>query len=125
MLGKRTAPALSNLAALAALTAFIVVAWVVIAFTRVGLAGVQEAPAAAVASGRTDVHAAPSAAQPATRPTALAKREALVYVVDGDTTFYHCPGHIIREAQRQAVSLPTAKDRGLAPCPVCFKAAGR
>jgi hypothetical protein len=124
-LGKRTVPALSNLAALVALTAFIVVAWAVIAFTRVGLTGAQAAPDAPVAAERTDVQAAPVAAQTAPRPTTLSKRESLVYVVDGDKSFYHCPGHVMEKAQRRAVSLPAAKDRGLAPCPLCFKVATR
>jgi hypothetical protein len=120
--GKRTAPALASFATLAALTAFIVVAWVVIACTRVGLAGSKEPPpASTVSAGRTDLQTTPVAnSQTASRPTVLAKRETMVYVVSGDTSFYHCPVHDMHEAQRQAVSLSSARARGLVPCPVCF-----
>ena len=124
MLGKRTAPALSNVATLAILAAAIVVAWVVIGFTRVSLAGARDVPVSAVSATRTDLQTTsgnPSLA----RSTVLSKREAIVYVINGDTTFYHSPVHAMHEAQRQAVALPVARARGLVPCPVCFRAANR
>jgi hypothetical protein len=125
LLGKRSAPALSSFATLATLAVLIVGAWIVIAFTRVGLAGAIEAPPVPVSAPRSDVQTAPLAGQGLAQPTVLSKRDAIVYVVNGDSVYYHCPVHAMHDSQRQAVALSVAKSRGLTPCPVCFRPASR
>ena len=123
MWGKRSSRALPNVAALATLTVVIVTGWIVIGFSRVGLAGSSELTPAPVVGGRSDQQATPVSAQ-ANRSTVLSKREMLVYVLGGDAMYYHSPMHAMHDAQRQVVALPAARARGLAPCPVCFPARG-
>jgi len=123
MLGKRTARALPNVAALVTLAIAIVTAWVVIGFSRVGLAGSNDQAPAPAAAGRTNVQATPVSAQNK-RATVLSNRETLVYVLAGDTTYYHSPMHAMHDQARQVLALPAAKARGLAPCPMCFPAKG-
>jgi hypothetical protein len=123
MSGKRASRALPNVAALVTLTAFIVTAWVVIGFNRVGLAGSNEPAAVPLLGSRTDLQPTPVSAQ-ANRSTVLSKRETLVYVLGGDATYYHSPMHAMHDQQRQVLALPAAKARGLAPCPACFPAKG-
>ena len=119
MMGKRGALALPNAAALVTLAVVIVAAWMVTGFSRVGLAGANEPSKLPLVGGRTEMQATPVSAQ-ASRQTVLAKRETLVYVLGGDTTYYHSPMHAMHDQQRQVLALPAAKARGLAPCPACF-----
>lgn len=119
ILGKRGAPALSSVATLAALALVIVVAWVVVGFTRVSQAGVTETlPAVPVTPA---LAATPVSSQSPNRSTTLAKRDPIVYTVEGDTTYFHAPVHTMHAAERCAVSLSVAKVKGLGPCPICFK----
>ena len=53
------------------------------------------------------------------RPVPLAKKDTLVYIIDGDSKYYHTCAHGSSDAQRQAVTITVAKARNLAPCPVC------
>jgi hypothetical protein len=122
MSGKRASRALPNVAALVTLVVLIVTAWVVIGFSRVGLAGSPDHTAPLV-GGRTGLQPTPVSAQ-TNRATVLSKRETLVYVLGGDTTYYHSPMHAMHDQQRQVLTLPAAKGRGLAPCPTCFPAKG-
>ena len=123
MLSKRSTRALPNVAALVTLAAVIVTAWVVIGFSRVGLAGSNDLSQLPIAGGHPEQQATPVSAQ-ANRGTVLTKRETLVYVLGGDTTYYHSPMHAMHDQQRQVLALPAAKARGLAPCPACFPAKG-
>ena len=123
MSGKRAYRALPNVAALVTLVVVIVTAWVVIGFSRVGLAGSSDQVTAPLIGGRTEPQPTPVSAQQ-NRATVLSKREVLVYVLGGDTTYYHSPTHAMHDQQRQVLTLPAARARGLAPCPACFPAKG-
>jgi len=89
-------------------------------FARVNLATPS---ASAQTAGAFAGDAAPSAipAQSSVKGTVLSRREGIVYLAVGDSTYYHCSGHLSQEGQRQAMTIDVARSRGFAPCPVCFK----
>ncbi len=121
MLSKRGDPAISTVSTLIVLTSVVLVGWALISFTRVGLARSEEPKPALVSISAPDAQPVSLTQTSTEGSTVLAKRETMVYVVAGDATYYHCPMHGMHNGARQAVALSTARARGLAPCPVCFK----
>ena len=110
-LGKQKHRAVSRAAVLTAGGSLVVVAWFAIAVDRAGLAGARDVAPPAMQATTTS--------QPA-RPTTLAKKEAMVYLVAGDDVYYHASVHE-PNTNRRAVSVSMAKSRGLAPCSACFR----
>jgi hypothetical protein len=110
-LGKQKHRAVSRAAVLTAVAVLVVVAWLAIAFDRVGLAGARDV---------APLTQATTVSQQAPRTTTLAKREAMVYLVAGDETHYHASVHE-PNTNRKAMCVSMAKSRGLAPCPACFR----
>lgn len=124
MLSKRSAFQASNVATLAVLATVIVTAWLVIAFSRVSVASSSESHTVEPIPVRAPVQATPVSQSWSANSTVLAKREVLVYILDGDSTYFHSPMHV-HDSDRQAVPLAVAKTRGLVPCPVCFRTKNR
>ena len=110
-LGKRQNRAVSRAAVLTVVAALVVVAWLAVVVDRVGFTVARDGAPAVQAT---------TVGQPAARPTTLAKREGIVYIVDGDAKHYHASVHE-PNTNRKAVSVSMAKSRGLAPCSACFR----
>ena len=110
----------SNIASLAILATLLFVAWVAFSFVRVSWAGSEDSTAAPSASALMKHASGTAGASPA---PAHARREPLVYLADGDPTYFHLCGHNPTGASRNALPTSMAQSRGFAPCPECFRPA--
>ncbi|MGH9763063.1 MAG: hypothetical protein ACREDR_41565 [Blastocatellia bacterium] len=45
----------------------------------------------------------------------------LVYSTEGDAKYYHTAAHSPSRSSRSALSEQAARERGLKPCPICFR----
>ena len=110
----------SNIASLAILAVLLFAAWIVFSFVRVILAGSEESAAAPSPAALTGQAFGTAAGSPA---PALARREPLVYLTEGDPAYFHLCGHNPTGASRHALPTSMARSRGFAPCPDCFRPA--
>lgn len=122
MVSKRSLPHLSSVGALAILAVLVGGGWLILALGRTSSGRAAAMRTVEVAAPKADVQATPVSNPAGLKPTVLARREPMVYVIADDSVFYHCSVHVMHETERQAVGLSVAKSRGLEPCPVCFKA---
>lgn len=114
MHGKNVAPLASHVAPFLVVTAVVGALWVGLSAVRVGIDESSVATASSAAGG------APEAAPAPAQSTVLARRDAIVYLVDSDDDHYHAASHA-GGAARRAVSVDNAKCRGYEPCPVCCR----
>ncbi|HQR36762.1 MAG TPA: hypothetical protein PLF26_00055 [Blastocatellia bacterium] len=118
---KRTSPLATRYASVTVLVLALGVMLTALTVAKLGGArSVLPRASADDARGAAVVETAPQTV----RPVPLAKRDTLVYIIDGDSKYYHTCACGASDCKRQAVTLTVAKARDLVPCPVCTRAGG-
>lgn len=118
---KRTTPLARRYASITVLV--LVVGAMLVALSLAKLRLVRDARLV-TGSQQPPVTAATESAGQSVRAVPLAKRDSLVYIIKGDSNYYHTCVHGSSDAERQAVTLAAAKGRNLEPCPVCVRTTG-